>query len=92
MNPAPTIATSAFGLVVTGFLDVDVSLHNRARPGQVVKRHFCTLGHRGDLFPCGCAAGRHYLDRGSLHTAHAREPPTVRDRDHSAHFLTRLST
>jgi hypothetical protein len=43
MNPAPTIATSVFGLVGTGFLDVGVNLHNRARPGQVVKRHFCTV-------------------------------------------------
>ena len=45
MKPAPMIATSVLGLIGTGFLDVGVNLHNRARPGhKVVRRHFCALG------------------------------------------------
>jgi hypothetical protein len=40
MIPAPTIATSVFGLLGTGFLDVGANLHRPVRSGQVIKGHF----------------------------------------------------
>ncbi len=51
MTPAPTIATSAFGVLATRLLDVSTNPHCRARPRQVVKGHSRTLAQPAVIYP-----------------------------------------